>query len=305
MKIVSLLPAATEIVVALDGVARLVGVSHECDFPQSVTRLPRVTSTRLSVTGSAAIHRSIEDMVQGALSIYQVDAEMLKRLRPDIIITQDLCAVCGVTFSDLQQAVGDWLGQGVDVVRLNPHCLQDVWDDITRIAQAIGRVSESVALLDDANARLSALAPPAAWERPRVLTVEWITPFMVGGLWTPELVGLAGGEPLLATAGEKARSPDRDQLRRIDPDMVILKPCGYPLGITRAERPAIKRSAPWADWHRLEQGGVYAVDGNAYFNRSGPRLVDSAEILASLIQPRRFRHLAERYKHTLTPLAVC
>ena len=286
-RIASLLPAATEIVAALGAADQLVGISHECDFPASVRGLPILTRTRLHAPpdlSSAAIDRAVRALVQDAVSLYEVDDEALAAAAPDVVITQDLCEVCAVSRGDVERALCTLARRDVELVSLSPLRLADVWADVERVAAAIGRAAAGAALRADLEAGLAAITArvPAA-PPPRVLTIEWISPIMIGGTWMPELVTAAGGAPLVTSPGDHAPTLTRAELAALTPDLVLVKPCGFPLARTLAEAAALRDALP--DTWRCP---VWLADGNAYFNRPGPRLVDSAALLAACLWPGAF-----------------
>lgn len=300
MRIVSLLPSATEIVCALGAGAQLVGRSHECDFPAGVEEVPVLTSARVgSLPPSKGIDRAVRDALKDALAIYQIDAERLRQARPDVIVTQDLCEVCAVSLDDVRAAVARLAQQDVAIVNLHPTRLDDIWDDIARVAQAIGRAMTSSQIVLDLRARVADIARRAGMlsERPRVVTIEWIEPVMIGGMWMPELVMLAGGEPLVTRPGEHAPTLQGDRLAELDPDVVLVKPCGFSLGRTLDELDVLRQALPQS-W----QARVYVADGNAYFNRPGPRIVESLEIMAACVHPAAFPDFAEKHAASVTSL---
>lgn len=304
-RIVSLLPSATEIVCLLGAREELVGVSHECDEPPDVRDLPSLTSSRLPALGdSAAIDATVRDALDQALSIYAIDRQRLQELAPDVIVTQDLCEVCAVSYQDVCRAVDDLLGPDVTVVNLHPLTLTDVFDDIERTARALGReaagqtaVAGLRSRLEDLRSRTAAVAV-----RPSVLTIEWTEPVMLGATWMPELIEIAGGISLGAAAGEKAVVADREQLAALDPDVVLLKPCGFSVSRTLAEKDRLVEILPWGQWRACRDGRVYVADGSAYFNRPGPRLVDSAELLAACLHPGTVPELVTRHHGSLVRL---
>jgi iron complex transport system substrate-binding protein len=291
-RIASLLPAATEIVCALGAEAELVGVSHECDFPAGVAGRPVLTRTRLHAPpdlSSAAIDRAVRALVAEAASLYQVDDAALAAAAPEVVVTQDLCEVCAVSRGDVERALCTLAARDVTLVSLSPLRLADVWDDVERVAAAIGRAAAGAALRAELEARLAAITARARRARgdapaPRVLTVEWIAPVMIGGTWMPELVAAAGGEPLVTAPGDHAPTLSRDQLAALRPDAVVVKPCGFALDRTLAEAAALREALPLEVW----QCPVWLADGSAYFNRPGPRLVESAAILAGALWPDTF-----------------
>jgi iron complex transport system substrate-binding protein len=299
LRVVSLLPSATEVVCALGAGQELVGVSHECDHPPEVAGLPALTGSRLPAGGtSGELDRSVRGLLRAALSIYDLDVDLLAELEPDLVVTQDLCEVCAVSYDAVCAAADRLAGRAVTVVSLHPQCLDDIWDDIRRVAAALGRQADGQALLAGLLGRLTRVERQAAAapSRPRVVSVEWLDPVMLGGTWMPELIAAAGGTPLGVTAGERAPTLDLAALERLDPEVVLVKPCGYPVERTLAELELLPRVLPWASWPAVRAGRVYVADGNAYFNRSGPRIVDSAELLAACLHPQRFRGRLARYR---------
>lgn len=283
LRIVSLLPSATEIAVALGLQDNLVGRSHECDFPPAVKTLPVCTSTKLEKgLTSQAIEDRVKAIVEKGLSVYDVDAPLLKSLRPDVILTQAQCAVCAVTPADLEEALATWVGTPPRLVSLAPDDLADVFGDLARVAEAAGvpeRAPEAKARMQ---AGLGGL-PPAPATRPRMLAIEWIQPLMVAGNWVPELVTAAGAEPLLADPGTHSHWITFDAIAAADPDIIALMPCGYQLAQTLPEARALLAQPQWQALRAVREGRVFAVDGHHLFNRPGPRLVESAEVLACLI----------------------
>jgi iron complex transport system substrate-binding protein len=294
VRIVSLLPSATEIVCALGARAELVGRSHECDFPPGVEQVPVLTSSRVGpLPSSRAIDTAVRDALRDALAIYEIDVERLRRTAPDVIVTQDLCDVCAVSIDDVRSAVARLARQDVAIVNLHPMRLADIWRDVAHVAKAIGRAADGEALLKKLRARVAELARRAAAvpRRPRVVTIEWLEPVMIGGMWMPELVELAGGEPLVTRPGEHAPTLERDDLAALDPEVVLVKPCGFTLERTLDELDVLRDASP-----RGWQARVYVADGNAFFNRPGPRIVESLEILAACVHPQAFADLAAKHR---------
>lgn len=296
-RVVSLLPSATEIVCALGLERALVGVSHECDFPPAVAHLPRVTGTRVTARGTAAIEREVRELTASALSLYPLDRARLAELAPDVVVTQDLCAVCAVPASEVEAALAELGLARTRVVALSPLSLADVWRDVERVAEALGCAERGRALARELRARCAALAArvPADAARPRVVTLEWLEPVMIGGTWMPELVALAGGVALGARAGERAPVLALAELATLAPDVVLVKPCGFELARTRAERALVDRVVAALGGTARACGAVFVADGSAFFNRPGPRLVESLEILAACVHPETFAELASRH----------
>jgi iron complex transport system substrate-binding protein len=302
MRVVSLLPSATEIVCAVGAADELVGVSHECDFPDEIRGRPVLTRSRLADGGSSrAIDAAVRSLLTDALSIYAVDQERLARLAPNVIVTQDLCEVCAVSLDDVRAAVARLASRDrVDVVSLRPTRLADVFADVERVAAAIDRAENGRAVRAELERRTAAIAERAAGAatRPRVASVEWIEPLMLGGTWMPDLIELAGGTPVGALAGQPAPTIAPSQLAGLRPDLVLVKPCGFTLERALAESAEIAALAAHAPGAR-----VFVTDGSAYFNRPGPRLVESLEIAAACIHPERFPDLARAHAGAIRAFA--
>lgn len=300
LRIVSLLPSATEIVCALGGAGGLVGVSHECDFPPKVVGRPILTAARVdSEQSSRDIDTAVRQLAAlHALSVYDLDHARLAALRPDIIITQDLCDVCAVSLDDVRAAVGRIAMDGgpPHIVSLRPRRLQHLFEDIARVGDALGRPAEAQQLCTALRQRIEAVRARVPANRPRVVSVEWLDPIMLGGTWMPELVHLAGGTAVGAEAGAAAPTVSLDELVRLRPDVLLIKPCGFDLPRTLREAEAVSALA------RATGARTYVADGNAYFNRPGPRLIDSLELLAACIHPARFSDFRERYQPAVMAL---
>jgi iron complex transport system substrate-binding protein len=288
-RIVSLLPSATEIVVALGFQDNLVGRSHECDFPAEIERLPPVSSTKLKQgLASGEIDKRVKEIVESGLSVYDVDAELLRDLKPDFIVTQTQCAVCAVTPRDLDAAVCEWTGLVPRILSVEPNDLGDVWGDIRRVGDALGVRDRAEAVVADLQARLATLHRRVAGaERPRVAAIEWIDPLMAGGNWMPELIQIAGGESLFAHAGQHSPYMAWEALVAADPDVILVLPCGFRIDQALRDLPALTNRPEWSSLRAVRDGRVAIIDGHHYFNRPGPRLVESAEIIAEVFHPDR------------------
>lgn len=296
-RVASLLPSATELVCAVGAQHALVGRSHECDFPSEVSDVPCLTRPRVEMPqASGAIDRSIRDTLANALSVYEVDLDALEAARPDVVVTQDLCHVCAVSLDDVHQALCELARTDVEIVSLRPTQLGHVWDDLRRVGTALGRSDEAERAATQLESRCAQIAERAAsLPRRSVLTIEWLDPVMVGGTWMPELVELAGGQPLVTRPGEHAPTLSLDELAELQPDVVLIKPCGFDLARTESELHLLRSQLPWSTWRAVNAGQVFVADGNAYFNRSGPRLVESLEILAAIVHPAAFPEFVERH----------
>jgi len=290
-RVVSLIASATEIICALDARDLLVGRSHECDFPPEVTRLPSLTEPKFPVTGTSyEIDARVKAILQEGLSVYRVDAEKLQALRPDIIVTQDHCEVCAVSLKDVEAALCAWSGRRVGIVSLKPDALADLWEDIVKVARALGRERQGERLVEQLTARMACIAEQSgeARTRPRVATIEWINPLMAGGNWMPELVQMAGGENLFGAAGKPSPWLDWDQIIVADPDVIVVHPCGFDMTRTLEEMPLLANRPGWRELKAVQSGRIVVADGNQYFNRPGPRVAESLEILAEIFKPELF-----------------
>ena len=287
-RIVSLIPSATEIVAALGFEEQLVGRSHECDFPRSVDRLPACSSSKVDASAaSRQIDAKVRSLVAEALSVYRVDPALLDRLAPTHIITQTQCEVCAVSLSDVQRAVRELVQSRPRVVSLEPMHLGDVWRDIRKVATALGAAESGYRLVDTLTARLDAIRAhtQALGNRPVIACVEWIDPLMHAENWIPELVRIAGGTSMIGEPGRHSGYSSMDELVRHDPDVIAIMPCGFDIERSRKEMSPLATHPDWTRLSAVRSGRVYVTDGNQYFNRPGPRLVESAEILAELLHP--------------------
>jgi iron complex transport system substrate-binding protein len=290
-RIVTLLPSATEIVCALGFEDQLVGRSHECDFPSSVTRLPALTEAKFNPEGtSAEIDRRVKKIVADALSVYRVDAVRLRELHPDVIVTQSQCEVCAVSERDVEAAVAEWLGARLRIVSLAPYSLEDVFADMQRVADALDAPSRGVQLVTSIRARLSAIAEKSrnAASRPSLATIEWIDPLMAAGNWMPTLVEMAGASNLFGNPGEHSPWMKFEELSAKDPDVILISPCGFNMDRAAQDLPALTTRPEWPQLKAVRNHRVYMADGNQFFNRPGPRIAESIEILAEIVHPELF-----------------
>lgn len=286
-RVVSLIASSTEIVHALGAGACQVARSHECDWPPDVMDLPAITQPKFKVEGtSLQIDQAVRALVEKGLAVYEVDADALQALQPDVILTQDQCHVCAVSLADVERAVCSWVGSMPQVVSLRPHTMADIYADIRRIADAIGRETEGEALISQMTRRLAELtAVVAGRDKPSVAYIEWIDPPMSGGHWMPELIDAAGGINLFGEHGAGSPWIEWSQVAEQDPDVIVVAPCGYNIPVTLREMQVLSGNVVWESLRAVREGRVFVVDGNAYFNRPGPRLIDSAEILAEICHP--------------------
>lgn len=287
MRIVSLLPSATEIVCALGLQEHLVGVTHECDWPADVTRLPNVTRSSIPHdAGSGEIDALVRDQLHTQQALYTLDMPLLESLRPNLIVTQALCDVCAVTDDEVQAAAKS-LSTRPQVVNLAPRSLGDVLDCLHLVAQAAGVKDRSAQVIADLRTRVEAVAARSATvrSRSRVVLLEWLDPPFSCGHWTPELIELAGGLELLGRAGQTSRTLRWSEVEAAQPEAIVVACCGFDIARTRQDLIALEAVS---EWHRLpavRNGRVHVVDGSQYFSRPGPRLVDSLEILAHALHP--------------------
>lgn len=285
-RIVSLLPSATEIAVALGLGDQIVGRSHECDYPAWVKKLPVCTATKLEKgLTSIEIDNRVQEIVRQGLSVYEVDADLMRALRPDVILTQSQCAVCAVTPRDLEETLANWVGGKPILLSLAPDTLSDVWGDLRRVGDAVGVRSEADRVVEELQVRLEALRErgKASGHEPTVAAIEWTDPLMAAGNWVPELVEIAGGRALFATPGQHSPWLDWEAFIEADPQFIVMMPCGYQIAQTLADLESLVGRTDWRDLTAVRQGRVFVADGHHFFNRPGPRLVESAEIIAAIL----------------------
>ena len=288
---VSLLPSATEIVFALGKGECLVGRSHECDYPGEAVRVPVCTETKLlKRRTSSEMDKDVKTILSEGLSIYRVLGQRLRDLNPEVIVTQTQCEVCAASLADVKDAVKAWLSDDVHIVPLDPRSLEHIWTDFRLVGEALGAAKEAEALVGRCQERMAAIAKRAAGADhcPTVATLEWLNPLMAGGNWMPELVQMAGGENLFAEAGRHSPLLEWEALLAADPEVIVLVPCGFDIPRTLAEIDSLTSRPGWGELSAVRNGRVYVMDGNAYFNRPGPRIVDSLEILATALHPEVF-----------------
>ncbi len=321
MRLVSLLASATEMIAALGCLDQLVGRSHECDYPPEVQSLPVVSTVQIDIdTDSAQIDAQIKQLARSkfapqeaalkalsiyainieqlealkpdalkALSIYAINIEQLEALKPDVIFTQTQCEVCAVSERDVMQALQHLTGLQPRIVSLAPHRLSDVWDDVLRVGRAVGHFEQAQELVKGYQQRLERLRSATAQlaVKPRVTVLEWLDPLMAAGNWTPELVACAGGENVFGEAGLHSPWLSWEELQAADPDILVLSPCGFTLERTVIDVALLQQHPAWQSLRAVRNKRVYAIDGNQYLNRSGPRLVESAELLGHALWGER------------------
>lgn len=290
-RVATLIASATEIVCALGKEDWLVGRSHECDFPPPVKGLPACTEPKFAVEGSSyEIDQRVKAILQEGLSVYRVFADTLRELQPDVIVTQSQCDVCAVSLRDVENALCEWTGHDAQVVSLEPNALADVWADIQRVADALKISDTGAQLVRELRQRMESIESKTRRldRKPRVACIEWIEPLMAAGNWMPELVSMAGGENVFGDAGKHSPWMSWGDLTEADPDIVLVLPCGFDISKTREEMPHLTKHAGWENLTAVRNGDVYLLDGNQYFNRPGPRLAESLEILAEILHPDVF-----------------
>src|SRR5882762_6955489 len=287
MRVVSLLPSATEILFALGFDREIVGVSHECDFPPRARTKTIVIHSRIDKdAGPLEIDRQVREYVSRGESVYAVDAEALEQLAPDLIVTQDLCHVCAASPDDLAAALARF-AERPEVLCLNPQDLGDVWRDILWVGEETRRGRAAETLLERIGERLGALeemvADSAEW--PRVAFLEWLQPFYVGGHWVPEMIELAGGHDVLGRVHTPSFRVTLEEIVAAAPDVILVSPCGYSAQQGRDEYRSMSHSKEWSTLPAVQHGRVHALEANSYFSRSGPRLITGIESLAKIFHP--------------------
>lgn len=286
MRIVSLLPSATEILFAIGAGDDVVGVTHECDYPLQAVLRPHLTSSALPHAGSSAeIDRHVRRSLHEGSSLYHLDAELLERLAPDLIVTQELCAVCAVSYDIVERAVRRLRGDP-RLISLEPSSLDDVFATVAVLGDLTGHAAEAASLLAELRARVDVLRSRVHHgRRPRLLVLEWTDPPMSGGHWTPGLIELAGATPVLGNAGANSRVLAWDEITHEDPDAIVVGPCGFDLQRTHEAIAELEANPAWRNLRAVREHRVHAIDGSAYLNRPGPRLVDTAELIAAALTP--------------------
>ena len=291
-RIVSLLPSATEIVCALGLVDSLVGVTHECDYPPEVVGLPQLTASRIShqTLTSAEIDHAVRSQLDGHGSIYDLDEERLRALRPDLILTQELCDVCAVSYKTVEQAAARLFEGDVRVVSLEPNTITDIFSNIRTVGGLTGRETEAAQVVAELSTRLDALALVLSEvrTRPRTFVLEWLEPPYAPGHWVPEQIAFAGGDHAFGHAGLPSRTTTAEEIRAYAPERIVLAPCGYYKEEILRALDTARLPEGWQELPAVVSGEVWAVDATSYFSRPGPRVVVGAEILARIIHPELF-----------------
>jgi len=304
MRIVSLLPSATEILFALGFDSEVVGVSHECDFPEKVREKRVVIESRIPHgTPPAEIDRMVREFVSRGESLYAVDAQALEELVPDLIVTQDLCHVCAASPDDLGAALARF-AERPEVLCLNPQDLGDVWRDILWVGEETGRRRAAESLLEGIGERLGWIEQRVAGtaERPRVAFLEWLQPFYVGGHWVPEMIERAGGRDVLGRVHTPSFRVTLEEIVAAAPEIIVVSPCGYSAEQARNEYLAMAHSHEWNAIPAVQSGRVYALEANSYFSRPGPRLITGIEALAGVFHPSM--PVSEEARRVASPISL-
>ncbi|MEA2176229.1 MAG: iron complex transport system substrate-binding protein [Blastocatellia bacterium] len=287
-RIVSLLPSATEIVCALGLEEQLVGITHECDYPASIADRPRLTASRISheTMTSAQIDHAVRSQLDGHGSIYDLDEDRLRALEPDLILTQELCDVCAVSYRTVEEAAR-MFETDVRVVSLEPNTIRDIFANIGTIGELTGRAEAAAELVQKLSARVDRVAAALAGvkTRPRTLMLEWLEPPFAPGHWVPEQVAIAGGDHAFGRAGQPSIVTTAEEIRDYGPEIIVLIPCGYYKEDILRQLPQSRLPEGWNDLPAVMSGDVWAVDATSYFSRPGPRVVDGIEILARILHP--------------------
>lgn len=287
MKIVSLLPSATELVCGLGLRDQLVGVSHECDYPLSVVGLPILTSSRIPEgLSSSEIDRLVTDQLKNDEALYDLVMEPLVALQPDLIVTQALCDVCAVSGNDVAKAIGSLPGDP-QVINLEPICLDDVLETVTLLAEAAQCVEQGQRYRAELQSRIDAVSQRSTTiaDKPRVALLDWLEPLFDGGHWTPEIIALAGGTPVFGDKRQPSQRREWHELIDAAPDIIFIALCGFNVERSLQDVETFLKTEDFIELHRRTRTQVYLVDGNAYFSRPGPRLVDALEIMANALHP--------------------
>lgn len=287
-RIVSLLPSATEIVCRLGLQEALVGVTHECDHPPGVAGKPQLTASRIphQTMSSVEIDHAVRSQLDGHGSIYDLDETRLRALAPELILTQELCEVCAVSYRTVEQAARR-LDIDAAVVSLEPSTISDILANIRTVGKLTGTQAEADQVVGELRARLDTLERVSAGltRRPRTLVLEWLEPPFAPGHWVPEQVAHAGGDASFGTVGAASRTTTAEQIRAYAPEVVVLAPCGFTIADTVGQLPQARLPAGWPELPAVRDRNVWAVDATSYFSRPGPRVVDGAEILARVLHP--------------------
>lgn len=296
MRIVSLLPSATEIAYALGLGDQVVGVSHDCDWPPEVLKKPKLSEASVHIEmSSLEIDQIVRERLHNGMSVYHIDAEELQRLEPDLILTQELCAVCAPSFDDVREAVRILEGK-TTIISLEPRDLEEIFENILTVGEATGRAQRAQMVVAELRERVAQIREQteALAACPKVCCIEWLAPLMIAGHWVPQMVEYAGGEDWLGETGEPSRYVEWEEIQAYDPAVLVVMACGFSIARTLQEIELLEELPGWEELRAVKNDRVFAVEGAAYFNRPGPRVVTGLEILAEIIHPEIFRGLAPK-----------
>jgi len=284
-RVLSLLSSTTEIIYALGCGDRLVGRSHECDYPEEVSELPICTIPKFNVEGtSREVDDEVKSLVQSALSIYYINEKLLKELKPDIIFTQSQCEVCAVSVSDVENALKNITGLSSRVISVEPNSVEDIFNDILTIAEILNVRKKGKELVELIKAKIDSTEKIVYQKSsPSVAAIEWIDPLMAAGNWVPQLIRVAGGKNLFGEAGKHSPWMKYNDLVEQDPEIIIVMPCGYDIKKSLIEIKTLESKKGWGSLKAVRNRNVYITDGNQFFNRPGPRIIESLEILLEII----------------------
>ena len=284
-RVLSLLSSTTEIIYALGCGDRLVGRSHECDYPEQVSELPVCTFPKFNVDGtSREVDDEVKSLVQSALSIYYINEKLLKELKPDIIFTQSQCEVCAVSVSDVENALKNISGLSSKIISVEPNSMEDIFNDILTIAETLNVRKKGRELIDLIKAKIDNIEKIIYQKSsPSIAAIEWIDPLMAAGNWVPQLIKVAGGKNLFGEAGKHSPWMKYNDLVEQDPEIIIIMPCGYDIKKSLIEIKTLESKKGWGSLKAVRNKNVYITDGNQFFNRPGPRIIESLEILLEII----------------------
>jgi iron complex transport system substrate-binding protein len=292
-KIVTLIPSATEIVAFLGKKDLIVGRSHECDYPQDLNKVIKLTSPKINVDGtSGEIHKQINTILENSLSVYKVDIKELKKLEPDVVITQAHCEVCAVSLSEVKEIVTKHLNKKTKIISLEPNTLGEVFDDIKKVAIGLNLDQKMIEnLIKPLEQRVKDIQIKSSKQKKKtVACIEWIDPLMAAGNWIPEMVKISGGVDVFGKSGKDSHWINFDEIENYDPEIIIFLPCGYNIEKTKDEvKNLLAKESKWNNLKAFKNKNFFVVDGNQFFNRPGPRLVESVEIYAEIIHPSLFK----------------
>lgn len=293
MKIVSLLPSTTEIISALGLERSLIGRSHECNQSGYIRSLPAITSPQIkSKESSRNIHSEVQNLIKNGLSVFTVNGDALSKLKPDLVLTQDHCEVCAASLNEVEKAVQTHCSTDTIVISVSPESVEDILKSFLKIGKAVQAEKTAMKLVEDLKMRFDIISQTInGATRKEIITIEWLDPLMTGGNWIPELVNIAGAESLLTEAGKHSPVIQWEHILNADPEKLFIMPCGYSIDQTKKEMPRLADKNGWNDLKAVKNSEVYLLDGDRFFNRSGPGIYDSARILAEINHPKLFKPL--------------